>query len=228
VTFRATPARVQPPVDLTIRFTTGAGPADGTPPSPPAVPSASAAATRALTPLCQRVLDAMECFDAGPRFHLVFTTPAMPLLWIIESAGSEPGAAPTFELWPGSCGSPEAFVEEAATRACNRRFRLHAVTEAGLRASSAPLCPGELVTMPLPPSPVTPDAGAEPLPDPPQPDAGAATPGPGPTPGGATGSDPMVHETESRSACSVTGRRETAGLAWLALLLVPLARRRRR
>jgi hypothetical protein len=227
VTFRATPARVQPPVDLTIRFTTGAGPADGTPPSPPAVPSASATATRALPANCQRVLDAMECFDTGPRFHLVFATSATPLLWIIESAGSEPGAAPTFELWPGSCGPPEAFVEDAATRACNRRFLLHAVTEAGLRATSAPLCPGELVTMPLPPAPAMPDASAEPLPDPSPPDAGAPPTGPAPPAGGARGSDPMVHETESRSACAIAGRGEM-GVAWLALLLVPLVRRRRR
>src|SRR5829696_7651889 len=48
VTFRATAAKVQPPVDLTIRFTTGAGPAEATPPSPPAILWASASATREL------------------------------------------------------------------------------------------------------------------------------------------------------------------------------------
>jgi hypothetical protein len=225
VTFRATSARVQPPVDLTIRFTTGPGPAEAKQPSAPAVLWASASATRDLTPACQRVLDAMECFDTGPRFHLIFTTEAMPLLWIIEAVGNDPTAAPSFELWPGSCGLPEVFVEDADTRACNRHYRLHALTEAGLRAMTAPLCPGDLVKMPLPPSPVAPDAGADQPPDQPQPDGGApsSTSDPGPK-----GSDPAVRETESRSGCAIAGRRKAAGVAWLALLLVPLARRRSR
>jgi hypothetical protein len=225
VTFRATPARVQPAVEVTIRFTTGSGPADATPPPTPAVLWASASATRELTPACQRVLDAMDCFDSSPRFHLIFTTEAMPLLWIIESLGNEPTAAPSFELWPGACGLPEVFVEDAATRGCNRRYRLHALTEAGLRTMTASLCPGDLVKMPLPPAPVTPDAGADPAPIQAEPDAGALSGGEG----GARGSDPAIHETDVQSGCAV-GRRGKAGVPALAALLgiVRLARRRRR
>jgi len=227
VTFRATPARVQPAVELTIHFTTGAGPADATPSPTPAVLWASASTTRDLTPTCERVLDAMECFDTGPRFHLIFTTEAMPLLWIIESVGSDSTAAPWFELWPASCGLPEVFVEDTATRACNRRYRLHALSEAGLRAMTASLCPGDLVKMPLPPAPVSPDAGADQPPVQPQPDGGSPSSGPAPS---TKGSDPSIHETESRSGCSIgrTGRAaRVPAVAPLLLLFMGLASRRR-
>ena len=223
---------MQPPVQLTIRFTTGPGPAETTPPAPPAVLWASASATRDLAPACQRALDAMECVDTGPRFHLIFTTDAMPLLWIIESSAGDAAAAPSFELWPGSCGLPEVFVDEGATRACNRRYRLHALTEAGLRAMTPSLCPGDLVKMPLPPSPVMPDAGVDPGVQPPPDqsgtDGGAPSTGGGGTGGGPgpRGTDPAVHETESRSGCAFGGGGAGGGQAIVLLLLLALVRRR--
>jgi MYXO-CTERM domain-containing protein len=118
------------------------------------------------------------------------------------------------------------FVEDAATRGCNRRYRLHALTEAGLRTMTASLCPGDLVKMPLPPPPVTPDASADPPPVQAEPDAGAPSGGGA---GGARGSDPAIHETDVRSGCAV-GRGGTAGAAALVALLglVRLAKRRRR
>jgi hypothetical protein len=228
VTFRATPARVQPAVELTIHFTTGAGAADATAPALPEIPEATVSATRDLAAECQGVVDAMECIDTGPREHLVFTTAATPLLWIVESV-AEGSDAPSFKLWPGSCGPPEAFVEDAATRACNRRYRLHAFSAAGLSATTAPLCPGDLVKMPHPPPPAQ-DAGAGggagggDFGGGSAPDAGAA---PEPQP---TGSDPAVHETDAgKSGCAVIGPGAASG-GWSILCAAGalLVRRRRR
>jgi MYXO-CTERM domain-containing protein len=207
----------EPPVTLTIRFTTASGETEREPAMVPAVSAVSATQSRPLSNVCQSVVHAMDCFDTGQDTHLVFDSEARPFVWIVERVPMLMGESPVFTLWPGECELPEIFVSADMARTCGYRYRLHAVEATGLRAMSPPFCPSELIKA-VPGD----DGGAPPAPDagaPPE-DAGAP-----PTMGGANTGAPRVDETDSSGGCSVGG---APGGGALLLLALALLRRRRR
>lgn len=206
----------EPPVTLTIRFTTASGDTELEPAMVPAVTAASATQSRPVSNLCQAVVHAMDCFDTGQDTHLVFETEARPLVFVVERVPMLMGESPVFTLWPGECELPEIFVNGSVARTCTYRYRLHALEATGLRAMSPPFCPSELIKA----APGD-DGGAPPEPDaaPPPSDAGA------PTGGGPSTANPRIGETGGAGGCSVGGGAGSGALLLLALAL--LLRRRR-
>lgn len=134
---------IAPPVGpvLRIRFRTGAGPAERVAPDKPIVHWVSPQTGRSLSPRCQGILDAMDCFT-NEDTHLVVAAEGAPLLWLVERLGQE-GQPPRIQPWPGECGLPEVFAPAAEGRLCGRGVRLHAVAPTGLRRMSDPFCFGE-------------------------------------------------------------------------------------
>jgi hypothetical protein len=157
---------INPPVGplIRIRFTTGPGPTERIAPDKPVVHWVSPRATRALSPKCQAIVDAMGCFDAGEDTHLVFAVEGSPLLWLIERVGL-PGVAPELHPWPSECGLPEVFARNLEGHLCGRGVRIHAVDASGMRAMTKPFCLGRYLRSgaALPPGepPPGPDASVE-------------------------------------------------------------------
>jgi hypothetical protein len=208
-------ASTEPPVTLTIRFTTASGETERELPMVPKVQAVTATTSRPLSNQCQSVVHAMDCFDTGQDTHLVFQTEARPFLWIVERVPMAMGESPVFTLWPGECELPEVFLDSSAARTCFRQYRLHAVEGTGLRASSQPFCPSQLVRAePADAGGLEPEADGGVAPE----DAGA--PGMGPTTG-----NPQIGDAGTSSGCSV-GRSPSGGL--LLLLALALLRRRYR
>jgi hypothetical protein len=209
ITIVASPPAVEPPVTLTIRFTTASSETENEVPMVPMVQSVSATQTRPLTNLCQSVVHAMDCFDTGQTTHLVFNTEARPFLWIVERMPMLMGESPVFTLWPGECEVPEIYVNPADASRCTYQYRLHAVEGTGLRAMSPPFCPADLLRAEPGDdggAPIEPDAGVPP-------EADAGTSGPAPTTG-----NPVVGEAGASGGCSVGGGKSGAPLLFLALL----------
>jgi len=234
ISFLATPEDVEPPVQLTVRFTTGAGPLEEESPEAPFVTVVSASSMRALTPRCQAVVQAMGCFDAGQNTHVVFATAGRPLLWMIERVPAAMDELATFTLWPGDCGPPEVFAGEDIKSACAHHYRLHAISAAGLRVEGKPICPNEL----LGPRPGESDGGTDPTNDPNGSVGGEADAGMTDPTDGAAGTRPggnpsgvQVHEQSGSidgRGCSFASGRSCVDSALFALFaLAVLARRRR-
>jgi hypothetical protein len=218
LSFLATPEDADLPVQLTLRFTTGAGPSEEEPPEAPFVTGITVPTMRALAPRCQAAVQAMGCADTGADTHLVFANPAAPLLWIVERVPAVMDETPVFTAWPGDCGLPELFTRESVKRSCGHRYRLHAAGPTGLRSTGKPVCPDELLAArPAPDGGVDPDdpdgsisdPGDQPVPG--TPDAGAPRPAP-------AGSGVQVHE----STGDVTGGCDVAGSAAPATVVLPL------
>jgi hypothetical protein len=220
-TFQATPPG-DPPVNLTIHFTTASGETEHESPAVPTVPFTTASPSRPLSNLCQSVVHAMDCFDTGQDTHLVFGVESRPFLWVVERVPALMGESPVFTLWPGECEQPEVFLADLDARRCDHQYRLHALEGTGLRAMSRPFCPGAL----LRPTD-SPDGGAVMPPDEPppagSPDAGA----PAATPDAAapTHGNVDTYDAGKAGGCSVGGAEGRGGALLLLLLLVAFRRR---
>lgn len=125
---------------LSLSFTTGAGPVSGPAPAMPTVAGARREASRDFSPTCRQAWQAMDCFDTGQDTHLVFQTSDRPLLWIIEPLPSVPGETPDPLLWPGECEQPEVFIPGRVPAAFCRPLRLVAVSSSGQSSSVEVTC----------------------------------------------------------------------------------------
>jgi hypothetical protein len=123
------PSSPFPPKLLTFKFTTGATAVAPEIPSVPGVSRITAKHERAFTPQCQAAWEAMDCFDTGQDTHLVFETPARPLLFMVQSLGP-PRSIPWPIAWPGVCGDPEVFVGSFAG-ICGGSYYITAISRTG-------------------------------------------------------------------------------------------------
>jgi hypothetical protein len=232
LSFLATPEDAELPVQLSLRFTTGPGPADELPPEAPFITAVTNPTMRNLAPRCQQAVQAMACQEKDPDTHLVFANSSRPLLWIVERLPAVENEPAFYTLWPGDCGLPELFTGPGARSACDHHFRLHALGPTGLRATGKPVCPSQLLgARPggddggAPAD--DPDGSAPPLPEegsaPMSPDAGPRGPAP-------RGSGVQVHESggDVVGGCALGGARPPAGVLLALLLIVALRRRRPR
>ena len=120
---------------LTFGFTTGVGATDGpiqlSPFTVDRVVTSKGAPS--LSPMCQDVVAAMDCFDTGQDTTVTFETQMRPAVFFVVPGDG--ASIPWTMTWPGTCGSPEIF-----TRGCTGMYRIFAVNFEGMAQTADVSC----------------------------------------------------------------------------------------
>ncbi len=128
---------------VSVRFTTGAGPA--TPSTGPITlgedPDAARASGQAM---CREVLAANGCYDAGEDTEMVFDSPERPVLWLTEIR-AEGSSEKELTAWPGDCGGPRVITFANAVN--ERCFELVAIDRVGGERRSGESCPAPAASL---------------------------------------------------------------------------------